>query len=119
MTARETGTVKWFNDQKGYGFITRDSGGDVFVHFSAIAGQMGFRTLNDGDRVELDVEARRLTLQVDPDELTVRRTHWQPPAPRYQRGFGYLFCQEVTQAHEGCDFRFLQRGEPVAEPEIH
>ena len=51
-----TGTVKWFNDQKGYGFITRDSGGDVFVHFSAIAGQMGFRTLNDGDRVEFSVE---------------------------------------------------------------
>jgi CspA family cold shock protein len=54
--ARETGRVKWFNDVKGYGFITRDAGGkDVFVHFSAIAGD-GHKTLEDGDRVEFAVE---------------------------------------------------------------
>ena len=48
---RETGTVKWFNESKGYGFIARESGDDVFVHYSAISGD-GFRTLNEGDRVE-------------------------------------------------------------------
>jgi CspA family cold shock protein len=48
---KETGTVKWFNESKGYGFIARESGDDVFVHYSAIVGD-GFRTLNEGDRVE-------------------------------------------------------------------
>lgn len=51
-----TGTVKWFNETKGYGFITRDDGGkDVFVHFSAIKG-VGFRTLGEGQKVSFDVE---------------------------------------------------------------
>ncbi|MBC7320668.1 MAG: cold-shock protein [bacterium] len=49
-----TGKVKWFNAQKGYGFITRDDGGDVFVHYSAIKGQ-GYRTLEEGQKVEFDV----------------------------------------------------------------
>ena len=50
-----TGTVKWFNDEKGYGFISLDdSDGDVFVHHSAIQSE-GFRTLNEGDRVEFEV----------------------------------------------------------------
>lgn len=52
---REQGTVKWFNDAKGYGFIQRESGGDVFVHFSAISGD-GYRSLEDGARVEFEVE---------------------------------------------------------------
>ena len=51
MEERETGTVKWFNATKGYGFITRDSGGDVFVHYSAISSN-GYRTLEEGQRVE-------------------------------------------------------------------
>jgi CspA family cold shock protein len=49
------GTVKWFNDQKGFGFIARDEGDDVFVHHSAIVAS-GFRTLNEGDRVTFEVE---------------------------------------------------------------
>jgi CspA family cold shock protein len=57
MTERETGTVKWFNREKGYGFIARDMGGDVFVHYSAIVGQ-GFRNLEEGERVEFVVEER-------------------------------------------------------------
>ena len=56
MSERETGSVKWFNDQKGYGFIARDAGGDVFVHYSAIANTQGFRTLKEGERVEFAVE---------------------------------------------------------------
>lgn len=51
---REKGTVKWFNGAKGYGFIQRTSGEDVFVHFSAIQ-ENGYRTLNEGDTVEYDL----------------------------------------------------------------
>ena len=54
MSEKETGTVKWFSDQKGYGFIQRESGDDVFVHHSAIEG-VGFRSLAEGDRVEFNV----------------------------------------------------------------
>jgi len=49
-----TGTVKWFNEKKGYGFITQESGEDVFVHFTAINGE-GFKTLAEGDSVEFEV----------------------------------------------------------------
>jgi CspA family cold shock protein len=51
---REQGTVKWFNNEKGYGFISRNSGDDVFVHHSAILGG-GFKSLNEGDTVEFEV----------------------------------------------------------------
>jgi CspA family cold shock protein len=55
MDERLTGTVKWFNGSKGYGFIARDGGEDVFVHYSAIQGE-GFRNLDEGDRVEFVIE---------------------------------------------------------------
>jgi CspA family cold shock protein len=55
MSEREKGTVKWFNGAKGYGFITRENGGDVFVHFSAIQ-TTGFRTLDENQQVEFTVE---------------------------------------------------------------
>ena len=51
----EKGTVKWFNAAKGYGFISRNGGEDVFVHFRSIAGE-GYKTLNEGDLVQFDVE---------------------------------------------------------------
>jgi CspA family cold shock protein len=54
FTMKETGTVKWFNDSKGFGFITRESGPDVFVHHSAIQGE-GFRSLSEEQEVEFDV----------------------------------------------------------------
>jgi len=51
---KEQGTVKWFNNEKGYGFISRNSGDDVFVHHSAIQGS-GFKSLNEGDTIEFEV----------------------------------------------------------------
>lgn len=51
----ETGTVKWFNGSKGYGFIAREEGKDVFVHYKAIQGD-GYKTLEEGDKVEFEVE---------------------------------------------------------------
>ena len=55
MSERTVGTVKWFNASKGYGFITRENGPDVFVHYSAIQAE-GFRNLEEGQKVEFDVE---------------------------------------------------------------
>lgn len=52
---KETGTVKWFNSAKGFGFISRTNGADVFVHFKAILGE-GYKQLKEGDKVEFDVE---------------------------------------------------------------
>ncbi len=51
----ETGTVKWFNSSKGYGFITRDEGSDVFVHYKAIQAD-GYKSLEEGDQVQFEVE---------------------------------------------------------------
>jgi len=61
---REQGTVKWFNNDKGYGFISRNSGDDVFVHHSAIEGS-GFKSLNEGDSVEFDVTQGPKGLQAE------------------------------------------------------
>ena len=56
------GTVKWFNDAKGFGFISQEGGEDVFVHFSAVVGE-GFKTLAEGDKVEFEVVKGRKGLQ--------------------------------------------------------
>ncbi len=56
MSERISGTVKWFNGTKGFGFIARDGGPDVFVHFSAIQGD-GFKNLDEGQKVEFNVDA--------------------------------------------------------------
>ena len=58
----EKGTVKWFNGEKGYGFVTRENGEDVFAHFSAIQGD-GFKTLEEGQAVEFEVETSARGLQ--------------------------------------------------------
>ena len=55
MSDRQSGTVKWFNDAKGFGFIERESGEDVFVHFRSIRGE-GYRTLEEGDKVQFEVD---------------------------------------------------------------
>ncbi|HJP18492.1 MAG TPA: cold-shock protein [Nitrospinota bacterium] len=62
MAERETGTVKWFNGSKGYGFISRDEGTDIFVHFSAIGGD-GYRSLEEGQKVEFLVAEGKKGLQ--------------------------------------------------------
>ncbi|MER2599812.1 MAG: cold-shock protein [Caldilineales bacterium] len=62
VSTREQGTVKWFNASKGYGFIARANGEDVFVHHTEIQSE-GYRTLNEGQQVEFDVEEGRKGLQ--------------------------------------------------------
>jgi dihydroxy-acid dehydratase len=75
--------------------------------------------VRDGDVIELDIPARRLSLNVSDDELARRRAAWRKPPPRYARGYGRLFSEHVSQANEGCDFDFLERGAPTPDPEIH
>jgi CspA family cold shock protein len=64
MSGRETGTVKWFNDAKGFGFISRENGEDVFVHFRAIQVQ-GFKSLKEGQKVSFTVMQGQKGLQAD------------------------------------------------------
>jgi cold shock protein len=64
MSDREEGTVKWFNDAKGFGFISRANGPDVFVHFRAITGN-GFKSLKEGQKVEFKVVQGQKGLQAD------------------------------------------------------
>jgi len=74
-----------------------------------------------GDIIELDIPNRTLNMKVSARELAARRKAWQKPAPRYERGFGWMFSQHIAQAEKGCDFDFLQTdfGAPVGEPAIN
>lgn len=74
-----------------------------------------------GDMIELDVPARTINMKVSDEELARRRAALVPQKPRYERGFGLMFTKHVRQAHEGCDFDFLEtsHGAPVPEPEIY
>jgi dihydroxy-acid dehydratase len=73
-----------------------------------------------GDRISVDVPARRIHLEVGDEELAARRAAWTPPPPRFERGYGWFFSQHVLQADQGCDFDFLETtfGAPVREPDI-
>jgi dihydroxyacid dehydratase/phosphogluconate dehydratase len=84
---------------------------------SYVGGPLAF--VRDGDVIELDVAARRLTLAVSDEELAARRASWQPPPAKYTRGYGALYLKHITQANEGCDFDFLAEQAPTPEPEIH
>ncbi|MFE2418037.1 L-arabinonate dehydratase [Streptomyces hokutonensis] len=69
-----------------------------------------------GDTITLDVEARTLQLNVDDEELERRRAEWTPPPARYERGYGALYNDQITQADTGCDFEFLARPGKVPDP---
>ncbi|CAN1548911.1 IlvD Dihydroxyacid dehydratase/phosphogluconate dehydratase [Burkholderiaceae bacterium] len=77
--------------------------------------------VKNGDLITVDVPARRLHLEVSDAELAQRRAHWQAPAPRYERGYGWMFSRHILQADQGCDFDFLETafGGPVDEPAIY
>ena len=70
-----------------------------------------------GDLVTLDVAARSLRVEITDAELTQRRAQWRPPDPRYQRGYGALYSEHVTQADQGCDFDFLARPGATPDPD--
>jgi dihydroxy-acid dehydratase len=94
--------------------------GACVLHISPeawIGGPLAF--VHDGDLIELDVPQRKLNLLVSDEELARRKAAWTPPPKRYERGYGALFSQHVTQAHLGCDFDFLHAGNATSEPEIH
>jgi dihydroxy-acid dehydratase len=75
--------------------------------------------VRDGDAIALDVEARRLQLDVDDAELARRRAAWIAPPSHFARGFGALYQRHITQANDGCDFDFLEGTAGTPEPEIH
>lgn len=77
--------------------------------------------VKNGDMISVDVEARTISLDISDAELEKRRAAWTPPEVRYERGYGWMFSRHIRQAHEGCDFDFLETsfGAPVAEPDIY
>ncbi len=94
--------------------------GSCVLHISpesAVGGPLAL--VHDGDEIALDIEARTLRLLVDDAELARRRAAWVAPVQPYRRGFTRLYQQHVTQAHEGCDFDFLQGNAPTPEPVIY
>ncbi len=76
--------------------------------------------IRDGDWISIDVDQRSIQIELDDAELARRRAAWTPPAPRFERGYGWMFSRHIQQANEGCDFDFLRTefGAPVREPDI-
>jgi dihydroxy-acid dehydratase len=82
---------------------------------AAVGGPLAL--IQSGDPVTLDVPARLLLVDIPERTLASRRAQWQPPQPRYERGYGALYSEHVTQANEGCDFEFLARRGATPEPD--
>jgi cold-shock DNA-binding protein family len=85
MAERQNGTVKWFNDEKGYGFITPESGPDLFVHFRAIEGN-GFKSLKEGQKVTFEAVQGQKGMQADKVQVSKHKPDSQK-APAICRGF--------------------------------
>lgn len=83
---------------------------------SAIGGPVAL--VQDGDFIEVSVKERRIHLDVSDEELAQRKADWKPRPDRHTRGYGRLYADEITQAPEGCDFRFLHKGDDAREPDI-
>ena len=76
--------------------------------------------VHDGDMITLDVAGRRLHLEISDEEMATRKAGWKAPTAKFTRGYGKLYLNETTQAHEGCDFRFLHAdGSQDADPSIY
>ena len=77
--------------------------------------------VRNGDIISVDIPARRITLEVSAEELELRRALLPEPKPRFERGYGWMFTRHIRQAHEGCDFDFLETsfGAPAGEPAIY
>ncbi len=86
---------------------------------AAVGGPLAL--VRTGDRITVDVPARRIHLEIDPAEFERRKAAWQAPPPRYERGYGWMFGRHILQADQGCDFDFLEArfGAPVPEPDIY
>ncbi|MEM7774500.1 MAG: L-arabinonate dehydratase [Pseudomonadota bacterium] len=84
---------------------------------SFVGGPLAF--VQTGDEIEVDVPGRRIHLHISDEELAARKAAWTAPEPRYTRGYGAMFQEHIGQADEGCDFDFLEAGDPIPEPEIH
>jgi dihydroxy-acid dehydratase len=85
---------------------------------AAVGGPLAL--VRTGDRITVDVPARRIHLEIDQAEFERRQAAWQAPPPRYERGYGWMFGRHILQADQGCDFDFLEAsfGAPVPEPDI-
>ena len=83
-------------------------------------GKPVFALVKTGDRIRVSVSERSINIQISDEELAERKANWTPPKMPYARGYGWMFSQHIKQAHEGCDFDFLesQFGDPVDEPAI-
>jgi dihydroxy-acid dehydratase len=85
---------------------------------AAVGGPLAL--VRTGDRITVDVPARRIHLEIEEAEFERRKAAWQAPPPRYERGYGWMFGRHILQADQGCDFDFLEAsfGAPVPEPDI-
>ena len=77
--------------------------------------------IKTGDLITVDVPTRKIHLEISDEELAARRAAWVAPAPRYERGYGWMFSKHILQADQGCDFDFLETsfGAAVPEPDIY
>jgi len=84
---------------------------------SAVGGPLAL--IRTGDLIQLDIAKRQLDVLVSDTELAERRKHWAPSAKAYERGYTRIYQAEVTQAHQGCDFKALEGTAPTPEPSIY